>query len=210
MDNEAPSSLLVPTDRPAEDPVHRGTNQAGMRAQNERLVLTLLRQNGALAKAYSLFDQSDEDWQQTYDINLMSMVRLSRIVARSMISREYGRIVNIGSKAGRYGSYIDGPSYCAIKGAIHALTLQMAAELGKHAITCNTIAPGMIMSERVRKLWESRRPAEEREAIRKAIPLQRHGVPEDVAGVAAFLASEDAAFMTGTILDVNGGQSFST
>jgi len=134
-------------------------------------------------------------------------VRVTKPFLPAMRRQKYGRIVNIGSKAGRYGSFIDGPSYVAAKGALHALTLQMAMEFGPSGITCNAVCPAMVMIERVRRLWESRRSPEEREAIRMSIPLRRYATPEDVAGVLAFLASDDAAFVTGALLDVNGGQS---
>jgi NAD(P)-dependent dehydrogenase (short-subunit alcohol dehydrogenase family) len=165
---------------------------------------------GALDRDYSLLGQSDADWQQTFDINVMSTARVTRGLVGAMKERKYGRIVNIGSKAGRYGSYIDGPSYVAAKGAVHALTLSFAMEFGPYGITSNAVAPGIVLSERVRILWESRRSSEEREAIRKAIPLQKHGEPQHVAGAVSFLASDDAAFITGMIVDVNGGQSIST
>lgn len=162
---------------------------------------------GAFDKPYSLLEQTDDDWQMTFNVNLMSAVRVSRVVVPGMAKHRYGRIVNVGSKAGRYGSYIDGPSYVAAKGALHALTMQLAMEFGRDGITANAVAPGMVLVERVRRLWETRRPADEREAILNAIPLRRHATADDVAGVVVFLASDDAAFVTGTVIDVNGGQS---
>ena len=162
---------------------------------------------GAFDKPYSLLQQTDDDWQMTFNVNLMSAVRASRAVVTAMVKQRYGRIVNVGSKAGRYGSYIDGPSYVAAKGALHALTMQLAMEFGHQGITANAVAPGMVLVERVRRLWETRRPAQEREAILNAIPLRRHATADDVAGVIVFLASDDAAFVTGAVIDVNGGQS---
>jgi len=88
--------------------------------------------------------------------------------------------------------------------------LSLAMEFGPKGVTANAILPGLVMSERVRALWETRRPREEREAIRLAIPLQRHAEADDVGGACAFLASDDAKFITGTLLDLNGGQSMAT
>lgn len=162
---------------------------------------------GALDKPYSLIDQTDEDWRVTLDLNLMSAVRVTRLMISPMRRQRYGRIVNVGSKAGRYGSFIDGPSYVAAKGALQALTMQMAMEFGPDGITCNAVCPSMVMIERVERLWRQRRTEEQRTAIEQAIPLRRFAQPEDVAGAVAFLASNDASFITGVMLDVNGGQS---
>lgn len=165
---------------------------------------------GALDKPYHLLDQSEEDWTQTIDLNLYSAVRVTKALIGAMSSAGYGRVINIGSKAGRYSSLLDGPAYCAAKAAVHAFTLSLAFEFGPKGVTANAVVPGLIMTERVRVLWESRRPLEERDAIRKAIPLQRHGDVADVSGAVAFLASDDAKFVTGTLLDLNGGQSMAT
>jgi NAD(P)-dependent dehydrogenase (short-subunit alcohol dehydrogenase family) len=162
---------------------------------------------GALDKPYSLLDQTDADWRVTLDLNLMSAVRVSKRIVPGMQRQHYGRIVNVGSKAGRYGSFIDGPSYVAAKGALQALSLQMAMEFGPNGVTCNAVCPAMVMIERVERLWKERRTPEERAAIERSIPLRRFAMPEDVAGAIAFLASDDAAFITGCVLDVNGGQS---
>lgn len=192
------------------------TDAAAVSAESERLVgdggvdILVNVAGGGLDKAYSLLDQSDTDWRETFELNVVSMARVTRLLAGPMKARGYGRIVNVGSKAGRFGSFVDGPSYVAAKGAVHAMTLCIAMELGRDGVTCNAVAPSMILIERVRALWESRRPLEEREAFRKSIPLQRFGTAEDVAGAIAFLASDDAAFITGTILDINGGQSICT
>ncbi|KRQ08981.1 SDR family NAD(P)-dependent oxidoreductase [Bradyrhizobium manausense] len=165
---------------------------------------------GALDRPYYLLDQTEEDWVQTIDLNLYTAVRVTKAFIGAMSGAGYGRVINLGSKAGRYSSYIDGPAYCAAKGAVHAFTLSLAMEFGPKGVTANAVLPGLIMTERVRKLWEFRRPLVEREAIKKAIPLQHHGDLEDISGAVAFLASDDAKFITGTLLDLNGGQSMAT
>jgi 3-oxoacyl-[acyl-carrier protein] reductase/2-hydroxycyclohexanecarboxyl-CoA dehydrogenase len=161
---------------------------------------------GSLHTPYRLLDENDADWQRVLDLNVMGAVRAARAVLPGMVARGYGRIVNFGSKAGRFGSLIAGPNYAAAKGAIAALTRQMAIEYGPHGITVNCICPGIVMTERTQSLWTERRSADERERVLQQIPLRRHAEVEDIAAAVAFLASDDAAFVTGVTLDVNGGQ----
>ncbi|MCL4183688.1 MAG: SDR family oxidoreductase [Burkholderiaceae bacterium] len=161
---------------------------------------------GSLHTPYRFADQSDGDWQRVLELNLMGAVWASRAVLPSMVARGYGRIVNFGSKAGRFGSLIAGANYAAAKGAIASLTRQMAMEYGPHGITVNCICPGVVMTERTRGLWAERRSAEERARVLQDIPLRRHGEVEDVAAAVAFFASDDASFVTGATLDLNGGQ----
>jgi len=161
---------------------------------------------GSLHTPYRLLDESDEDWQRVLDLNVLGAVRAARAVLPGMAARGRGRIVNFGSKAGRFGSLIAGPNYAAAKGAIAALTRQMAMEFGPQGITVNCICPGVVMTERTRGLWAERRTPEERARVLQEIPLRRHCEVEDVAAAVAFLASDDAAYVTGTTLDLNGGQ----
>ncbi|MFO1281394.1 MAG: SDR family NAD(P)-dependent oxidoreductase [Burkholderiales bacterium] len=192
------------------DPERIRTACAGLIERHGAVDVLVNNVGGAFDRPYSLLQQTDEDWRFTLDLNLLSAVRVTRAFAPAMVERGYGRIVNVGSKAGRYGSFIDGPSYVAAKGALHALTMQIAMEFGPSGVTCNAVAPAMVMIERVRRLWESRRSPDEREAIRRSIPLRRYAQPDDVAAVIAFLGSDDAAFVTGVVVDVNGGQSMQT
>ena len=117
-----------------------------------------------------------------------------------------GRIVNVGSKAGRFSSKVSGANYAASKGAISALTRQLAAEYGPKGITVNCVCPGLVMTPRTKARWESRKTPEERASLLESIPLRRHAEPQDVAAAIAFLASDDSAFITGITLDVNGGE----
>ena len=139
----------------------------------------------------------------------MGAVWASRAALPAMVAQRRGRIVNFGSKAGRFGSLIAGPNYAAAKGAIAALTRQMAQEFGPQGVTVNCICPGVVMTERTRGLWAERRTPEERERVLQEIPLRRHAEVEDVAAAVAFFASDDAGFITGTTLDLNGGQGMS-
>jgi len=161
---------------------------------------------GSLHTPYRFMDESDAHWAQVMNLNLMGAVWASRAVLPSMAAQRFGRIVNFGSKAGRFGSLIAGPNYAAAKGAMAALTRQLAQEFGPQGVTVNCICPGVVMTERTRGLWAERRTPEERERVLQEIPLRRHAEVEDVAAAVAWLASDDASFITGVTLDVNGGQ----
>ncbi|HSR33417.1 MAG TPA: SDR family oxidoreductase, partial [Anaerolineae bacterium] len=111
-----------------------------------------------------------------------------------------GRIVSMASSAGKIGGTLAGAHYSVSKAGIICLTKQLARELGPHGITVNAVAPGRIDTPMIRIASE-----EENEAFRLRTPLGRLGTPEDVANAVVFLASEEAGFITGEILDVNGG-----
>lgn len=164
---------------------------------------------GSLHTPFHFLEQTDEHWQRVMDVNVTACVRTTRAVLPLMLKARYGRIINMGSKAGRYGSLFAGANYVASKGAMQALTLQIAQEFGPDGITCNTVCPGAIMTERVKGLLAERQTPEERERVLQSIPVRRHGEIEDIAAAIAYLASEEAGFVTGISLDVNGGQAMS-
>ena len=161
---------------------------------------------GSLHTPFRFLEQSDQDWRRVMEINVEVAVRVTQALLPGMVERGYGRIVNMGSKAGRFGSLFAGANYAAAKGAIQALTLQLAQEFGPSGITCNAVCPGAILTARVDRLLDERKSAAERQQMLDAIPVRRHGRVEDVAAAVAYLASEEAGFVTGVMLDVNGGQ----
>jgi len=161
---------------------------------------------GSLHTPYAFLDEDDAHWQRVLQLNVMGAVAACRALLPAMSVQRHGRIVNFGSKAGRFGSLIAGANYAAAKGAIAAMTRQLAQEFGPLGITVNCICPGVVMTERTRGLWAERRSAEERERVLREIPLRRHAEVEDVAAAVAWLASDDASFVTGVTLDLNGGQ----
>ncbi len=171
-----------------------------------RIDILVNNAGGSLHTPYRFMDESDAHWEPVMQLNLMGTVWASRVVLPGMAAGGWGRVLNFGSKAGRFGSLIAGPNYAAAKGAVAALTRQMAQEFGPHGITVNCICPGVVMTDRTRGLWQERRSAEERERVLQEIPLRRHAEVEDVAAAVAFLASDDASFITGITLDLNGGQ----
>ncbi|MCW5260441.1 SDR family oxidoreductase [Verminephrobacter eiseniae] len=161
---------------------------------------------GSLHTPYHFMDETDAHWQSVIELNMMSAVWSCRAVLPGMVARGVGRIVNFGSKAGRFASLIAGANYAAVKGAMASLTRQLALEYGAYGITVNCICPGIVMTARTRSLWSERRTPAERARVLDEIPLKRHCEVEDVAASVAFLASDDAAFITGATLDLNGGQ----
>ncbi|MEY4364025.1 MAG: hypothetical protein RLZZ24_1377 [Pseudomonadota bacterium] len=174
--------------------------------RHARLDILVNNAGGSLHTPYRFLEENDAHWQRVMDLNVMGAVWASRAALPAMTAQGHGRIINFGSKAGRFASLIAGANYAAAKGAIASLTRQMAMEFGPHGITVNCICPGVVMTERTRGLWAERRTPEEREQIRREIPLQRHCEVEDVAASVAFFASDDASFITGVSLDLNGGQ----
>lgn len=171
-----------------------------------RLDVLVNNAGGSLHTPYRFADETDEHWHEVMNLNLMGAVRACRAALPLMQRNGGGRVINYGSKAGRYGSLIAGPNYAAAKGAIASFTRQLAMEYGSTGITVNCICPGVVLTPRTRGLWAERRSVDERERIVSEIPLRRHANEDDIAGVVAFLASDDAAFITGVSLDVNGGQ----
>ena len=182
------------------DAVARAQKAAG------RLDILVNNAGGSLHTPYLFADESDEDWRRVMDLNVMGAVWATRAAMPFLEASGRGRVINFGSKAGRFGSLIAGANYAAAKGAIAALTRQLAMELGPSGVTVNCVCPGVVLTKRTKGLWESRRTEEERARILQEIPLRRHATVDDVSGVVAFLASDDAAFVTGVTLDVNGGQ----
>lgn len=161
---------------------------------------------GSLGVPFRFLEQTDDDWDRVLELNISSCVWTARAVIPHMRKAGYGRIINMGSKAGRFGSLFAGAPYSAAKGAMQSFTLQLAQEFGPDGITCNAICPGAILTERVDRFLNERHTPEERKRIEQSIPVRRQGRVEDIAAAVAYLASEEAGFVTGASLDVNGGQ----
>ncbi len=178
-------------------------------AQHGRIDVLVNNIGGSLHTAFRFLEQSEEDWDRVMAVNVTACVQTTRAVLPHMMAAGYGRIVNLGSKAGRFGSLFAGANYVASKGAMQAFTLQIAQEFGPHGITCNTLCPGAILTPRVESLLSQRKTPEERAQMLDGIPVGRHGTPEDIGAAVAFLAAEEAGFVNGATLDINGGQSMS-
>lgn len=162
--------------------------------------LDILVNNAGIIRRGSLEDHPDEEWERVMAVNLRGTYYCSREAARIMKRQRSGRIINISSVAGKVGDIASAPSYGPSKGAINALTKSLARELAPYGITVNAVAPHAIETEMSAE-WSE----EKRKSIIAQIPLGRLGKPEEVAAAVVFLASPGAAFITGEILDVNGG-----
>jgi len=160
---------------------------------------SILVNNAGIARDNLLLRMKEEEWTSILDTNLSSVYRLSKAVLRGMMKAQRGRIINITSVVGVTGS-AGQANYAAAKAGIIGFTKSLAREVGSRNITVNAVAPGLIETDMTRALPES-----QRQTLVESIPLQRPGQPEDVAQVVAFLASSDAAYMTGATLHVNGG-----
>lgn len=147
-----------------------------------------------------LEEVNEQEWDHVFAVNVKGVFFCIRAVTYPMKGQRWGRIINIGSVAGKQGGPASGIHYCASKAAVMCMSKQFARYLAPYGITVNAIAPGIIDTEMGRFLGS--------EAIERSIsltPLGRLGKPEDVAHAALFLASEHAEFITGEVLDVNGG-----
>jgi 3-oxoacyl-[acyl-carrier protein] reductase len=141
-----------------------------------------------------------EAWQRTLSVNLTGTFVCCKAVLPAMKTRGWGRIVNISSLAGESGGIKPSVDYSASKGGLLALTRKLALEVAPFGINVNAVAPGTTDTAMIEGLG-----AEDRASLAARIPLGRFGRPEDVANAVCFLASEEAAFITGATLDVNGG-----
>ena len=156
--------------------------------------------NNAGIAAFSLFTETSlVEWQRTFSVNLNSAFVYSREIAKSMIAAHSGKIINIGSMWGISGSSCE-VAYSSSKAALHGMTKSLAKELGPSGINVNAIAPGLIDTEMNSSLDE-----DVVFSIIDETPMMRIGTPRDVASLAYFLASDEASFITGEIISINGG-----
>jgi 3-oxoacyl-[acyl-carrier protein] reductase len=167
-------------------------------AANEGPV-SLLVNNAGVTRDGLLLRMKIEDWQQVIDTDLTSVYRTSRACLRGMMKARRGRIVNIGSVVGLMGN-AGQVNYCAAKAGLVGFTRALAREVGSRGITVNTVAPGFIETDMTASL-----SGEQRDGLEKQIPLERLGSVEDIAAAVVFLCSPGAAYITGEVLNVNGG-----
>lgn len=147
---------------------------------------------------------SDMSWDAAITLNLKPLFFSTRAAAPAMRAKRWGRIVNVSSVAGRTRSLFGGVDYAAAKHGVIGFTRQAAYELGPHGITVNVVAPGVTLSERVKQRW-AEKDEENRAFIEGLIPVGRPATCDEPAAAIAFLCGEDASYVNGAVIDVNGG-----
>jgi 3-oxoacyl-[acyl-carrier protein] reductase len=161
--------------------------------------VTLLVNNAGITRDGLLLRMKIEDWQQVIDTDLTSLYRTSRACIRGMMKARRGRIVNIGSVVALMGNPGQ-VNYCAAKAGLVGFTRALAREVGSRGITVNAVAPGFIETDMTAGL-----SGEQRNALEKQIPLERLGAADDIAATVLFLCSPGAGYITGEVINVNGG-----
>lgn len=161
--------------------------------------VTVLVNNAGITRDGLLLRMKIEDWQQVIETDLTGIYRTSRACLRGMMKARRGRIVNIGSVVGLMGNPGQA-NYCAAKAGLVGFTRSLAREVGSRGITVNAVAPGFIATDMTAAL-----SAEQRTALEKQIPLERLGAVEDIAHAVLFLCSPGAGYITGEVINVNGG-----
>ena len=161
--------------------------------------LDIVVNNAGITRDGLMMRMKDDDWQAVLDVNLTAAFRVTRAALRGMAKRRWGRVISIASVVGEIGN-AGQANYAAAKAGLVGMTKSLAREVAGRGITVNCIAPGFIETAMTAALDES-----QRERLIGAIPAGRLGAPDDVAGACTFLASAQAAYVTGQTLHVNGG-----
>ena len=161
--------------------------------------IDFLVNNAGVTKDNLFLRMSEEEWTSVLDVNLTGTFNVTKAVIRGMMKKRFGRIVNIGSVIGATGNPGQA-NYSTSKAGLVGFTKSLARELGSRNITCNTVAPGFIDTDMTREILEK-----SESAWLSQIPLGRIGSVQDIAGAVSFLVSDEANYITGTTLHVNGG-----
>jgi 3-oxoacyl-[acyl-carrier protein] reductase len=179
-------------------------DQASVRALFDQVLakfprLDILVNNAGVTRDTLLVRMEETDWDMVLSINLKGVYHCSKAAVRPMMKQRYGRIVNIASVSGIAGQ-AGQTNYSASKAGVIGFTKALAREVGPRGVTVNAVAPGFVPTALTNDL-----PAELKEASVKAIPLGRWGTPQEIANAVAFLASDEASYITGHVLSVDGG-----
>jgi len=161
--------------------------------------IDILINNAGITRDSTLKKMTPEQWQQVIDVNLTGVFYCTKIISEYMLQNNYGRIVNASSVVGIYGNFGQ-TNYVATKAGLIGMTKTLARELGRKGITVNAIAPGFIATEMVAAM-----PENVIDGMKAKVPIGRLGQPEEIAAAYAFLASDEAAYINGTTLSVDGG-----
>ncbi len=161
--------------------------------------IDILVNNAGITRDASLLKMTEEQWHQVIDINLTGVFLCTKAVAPYMVEKGYGRIMNASSVVGLYGNFGQ-TNYSATKAGVIAMTQTWAKELGRKGVNVNAVAPGFILTEMVMAM-----PEAVLAKMSEKVPLNRLGKPEDIANIYAFLASDQADYINGTTISVDGG-----
>ncbi|MCD8349976.1 MAG: SDR family oxidoreductase [Planctomycetaceae bacterium] len=173
--------------------------------------LDIMAHAAGILRSSSVVDQDVADWDRVVAVNLRSSFLLGKYAGKAMIARKYGRMVFIDSCASKTGEAFNAV-YCASKAGVRLLAHSLSLELAEHNITVNSIAPGTIDTEMIQTCLRDRAPLyglsfeDYLTQFNESTPLKRMGTPEEVGKLAVFLASDDAAFITGTSVNISGGR----
>lgn len=170
--------------------------------EKEGRVDALVNNAGGFPQSLGLDEVTPTEWERTLHLNLTSVFLVSKALLPLLRRARQARVVNIGSLSGQTAGWQTSPAYAAAKGGVHALTRAMASELAAEGITVNALAPSAVLTERIRRL----RNEAELEKTARSIPLGRYQDPDEVAAWVEFLTSDEAGFMTGQTVSVNGGR----
>ena len=166
--------------------------------------IDILINNTGIDKSQFFVDTDEELWERIISVNYKSFLIATHVCVPYMMDRQGGRIVSIGSDAGRVGNSGE-VLYCGTKAAIMASSKALARELARYNIRVNCVSPGPIQTDLLAGLHEGEKGKKIMEAVARMIPMKRLGVPEDVADVVAFLVSDDSRYMTGQVVSIDGG-----
>jgi 3-oxoacyl-[acyl-carrier protein] reductase len=161
--------------------------------------IDILINNAGITRDASIRKMTPEQWQQVIDVNLTGVFNCAKCVSAGMVGKGYGRIINTSSVVALYGNFGQS-NYVATKAGVIGLTKTLARELGRKGVTVNAVAPGFISTEMVKKM-----PENVLKAMEEKVPLGRLGSPEDIASAYLFLASDEASYINGATLSVDGG-----
>jgi len=164
--------------------------------ENDEKFIEVLVNNAGIKDDSLMLWMKDEQWEEVIKTNLDSFFFITRLVLNGMLLKRYGRIINIVSLSGQKG-VVGQTNYSAAKAGVIGATKALAQEVGRHGITVNAVAPGLIKTDMIEGLDE--------EKMKRLIPVKRFGLPEEVAHAVGFLASKEAAYITAEVLSINGG-----
>jgi 2-hydroxycyclohexanecarboxyl-CoA dehydrogenase len=194
-------ALAVPLDVTDPDSVAAGILRAGAALGP----IEVLVNNAGWDELVPFLETDESFWDQVVEINFKGCLRVTQAVLPGMVDRGWGRLVNIGSDAGRVGSSLESV-YSGAKGAVIAFTKTIAREVANAGVTANAVCPGPTRTPMLEAMAaESERGEKLMGSLERAIPMRRLGEPDDVAAAVAFLASEQAGYITGQTLSVSGG-----